>query len=377
VYRIRAIELLVDNIKPKTILLTAFEPSGDALGAMATAGLKEIDSNIRVVGLGGSLMESAGVELLEHTTKEAAMGVGALAEIKRIKRLVDVVDAWIKENNPDVVVAIDSPAANWPVCKVARKHGCSVLHLAGPKLWAWAPWRIKKMKRLSDHVMCLLPFEPEWFESRGMPATFIGHPAMKKNVVEEMQLPTGSPRIVLLPGSRKSEIQKNLPMQQEILRRIKIRFPHATAAIACRSEDVELVQLYSNDVHIVSDALPTVLEWANLALCVSGTVSLHVMNHATPMIGMYKVNAFSMLLAKMLLNTPHRLLPNIIAGTRIVPEFIPCLECASTIAEVAIKLLSNEESMHAIQSRLQKEAAIYAEHNPSKESAELILSFTQ
>jgi lipid-A-disaccharide synthase len=120
-----------------------------------------------------------------------------------------------------------------------------------------------------------------------------------------------------------------------------------------------------------------VLEWANLALCVSGTVSLHVMNHATPMIGMYKVNAFSMLLAKMLLNTPHRLLPNIIAGTQIVPEFIPCLECASTIAEVAIKLLSNEESMHAIQSRLQKEAAIYAEHNPSKESAELILSFTQ
>ena len=170
----------MDSGKTKLILMTAFEPSGDALGAMATRGLKDIDSDINVVGLGGSRMESMGVELLEHTTKEAAMGVGAIFEVRRIKQLVGLVEKWIGKNKPDVVVAVDSPAANWPVCKVARKHGCNVVHLAAPQLWAWAPWRIKKMKRLSDHVMCLLPFEPEWFESRGMPATFIGHPAMKK-----------------------------------------------------------------------------------------------------------------------------------------------------------------------------------------------------
>ena len=365
----------MDNSKPKTILLTAFEPSGDALGAMAAAGLKEIDPNIRVVGLGGSLMKSAGVELLEHTTKEAAMGVGAISEIKRIKRLVDFIGSWIKENKPDVVVAVDSPAANWPVCKVARKHGCNVVHLAAPQLWAWAPWRIKKMKRLSDHVMCLLPFEPEWFESRGMPATFIGHPAMKKNKIEEVQLPTGKPNIILLPGSRKSEIQKNLPMQQEILRRIKMEFPKTTAVIACRGEDVERVQAYSNDVQIISDALPAVLEWGDLALCVSGTVSLHVMNHETPMIGMYKVNALSMFCSKIVLNTPHRLLPNLIVGKRIVPEFIPCKYTPRAIADVAIELLADEEAMQAMQNRLKQEASVYSQHNPSKEAAEIILSF--
>jgi len=365
----------VDNSKPKTILLTAFEPSGDALGAMATAGLKAIDPTIRVVGLGGTLMKSAGVELLAHTTKEAAMGVGAISEIKRIKRLVDFIGAWIKENKPDVVVAVDSPAANWPVCKVARKHGCKVIHLAAPQLWAWAPWRIKKMKRLSDHVMCLLPFEPEWFESRGMPATFIGHPAMKKNEIEEVQLPTGKPKIILLPGSRKSEIQKNLPMQQEILRRIKMEFPETTAVIACRGEDVERVQACSSDVQIISDALPAVLEWGDLALCVSGTVSLHVMNHETPMIGMYKVNALSMLCSKIVLNTPHRLLPNLIVGKRIVPEFIPCKYTPRAIADVAIELLADEEAMKAMRNRLKQEASVYTEHNPSKEAAELILSF--
>ena len=134
-----------------------------------------------------------------------------------------MVGVWIKEHNPDVVVAVDSPAANWPVCKVARKFGRRVVHLAAPQLWAWAPWRIKKMKRLSDHVMCLLPFEPEWFEIRGMPATFIGHPAMVQHEISGNELPQGESNIVLLPGSRESEITKNLPMQQTILHRIRDR----------------------------------------------------------------------------------------------------------------------------------------------------------
>ena len=366
----------MESSKPKLILMTAFEPSGDALGAMAMRGLKEIEPDIRVVGLGGSLMESAGVELLEHTTKEASMGVGAISEVKRVKRLVDVVDAWIEKNKPDVVVAIDSPAANWPVCKRARKHGCSVVHLAGPQLWAWAPWRIKKMKRLSDHVMCLLPFEPDWFESRGMPATFIGHPALKKTEVPHIELQDGNPNIILLPGSRKSEIRKNLPMQQEVLKRICKEFPETKAVIACRGEDVERVEQFANGLQIVADELPSVLEWGTLALAVSGTVSLHVMNHTTPMIGMYKVNVVSMLLSKLVLNTPHRLLPNLIAGERVVPEFIPCGNIAGHIATVAIDLLHDATAMQTMRDRLQKEAAIYESHNPSKEAAEIILSFT-
>ncbi len=360
----------------KTILMTAFEPSGDALGAMATRGLKEIEPNTRVCGLGGSLMESAGVEILAHTTKEAAMGVGAISEIKRIKRLVDLVEKWIVENKPDVVVAVDSPAANWPVCKVARKYGCTVIHLAAPQLWAWAPWRIKKMKRLSDHVMCLLPFEPDWFESRGMPATFIGHPAMVEHPRKEIGLPMGEPNIVLLPGSRKSEIKKNLPMQLEILSRICTEHSGVEAVIACRGEDVQRVEPFANELQMVSDELQSVLEWADLALNVSGTVSLHVMNHATPMIGMYRVNQLSMLGSKIMLTTPYRLLPNLIAGKQIVPEFIPCGNIAGKIAELAIDLLDDEDALYEMRTQLQHEAAVYAKHNPSRESAEIILSFT-
>ena len=366
----------MDANTTKTILLTAFEPSGDALGAMAALGLKEIDASIRVVGLGGSQMESVGVELLAHTTNEAAMGVGAISEVRRIKRLVDMVESWIAKNKPDVVVAVDSPAANWSVCSVARKYGCRVIHLAAPQLWAWAPWRIKKMKRLSEHVMCLLPFEPEWFETRGMPATFIGHPAMKQHSLNEIELPSGSPNIVLLPGSRKREIAKNLPMQQAILSRICTQHPATEAVIACRGEDVERVKPFANNLQIVPNELPSVLEWADLALNVSGTVSLHVMNHGTPMIGMYKVNPLSMLGSKIMLTTPIRLLPNLIAGKHIVPEFIPCGNIAGKIAEVAIDLLDDEDAMKLMKRELLEEASVYADHNPSKEAAEIILSFT-
>lgn len=357
--------------------MTAFEPSGDALGAMAARGLKEIDSGITIVGLGGAQMESAGVELIERTTGDAAMGIGAISEIKRIKRLVDLVSAWIANHQPNVVVAIDSPAANWSICKAARKHGRTVVHLAAPQLWAWAPWRIKKMKRLSDHVMCLLPFEPEWFESRGMPATFIGHPAMAKQPTSDVQLPHGSPNIVLLPGSRKSEIVKNLPFQQDVLSRICTEHQGTEAVIACREEDRERVTQYSNGLQIVSGELPSVLEWAHLALCTSGTVSLDVMRHATPMIGMYKVNPISMLLSKIVLNTPFRLLPNLIAGKQIVPEFVPCGTITGKISEVAIALLDDEQALASMQSELQAEAEVYAEHNPSKEAAEIILQFSQ
>ena len=359
----------------KTILMTAFEPSGDALGAMAARGLQGIDPTIRIVGLGGSEMESAGVELLANTTGEAAMGLNALSEVVRIKKLVDMVKNWLQENKADVVVAVDSPAANWPVCKVARKENCNIVHLAAPQLWAWAPWRIRKMRRLTDHVMCLLPFEPEWFESRGVKATFIGHPAFVNHKMESIDLPDGSPNILLLPGSRASEIASNLPLQQRVLQEICLVHPTTEAVIACREEDVDRVKPKSNGLPIVGSQLASALQWADLALSVSGTVSLHIMRHETPMIGMYKVGLLSRIGASCLLNTPHRLLPNLIAGEQIVPEFIPCGNVPHHITQCALELLANPDAMEKQRDELRSLSEHYAPHDPSHEAAEIILSY--
>lgn len=151
--------------------------------------------------------------------------------------------------------------------------------------------------------------------------------------------------------------------------------PTTEAVIACRGEDVERVKPYANDLQIIADELPSVLEWGDLALTVSGTVSLHVMNSGTPMIGMYKVNPLSMLGSKIMLTTPHRLLPNLIAGKQIVPEFIPCGNISHHIANIAMELLSDEDAMQLMRTQLQGEAEVYEEHQPSKEAAEIILRF--
>lgn len=360
--------------KQTTILFTAFEPSGDALAASAARGLAAIDPTIRMFGLGGAGMEVSGVDMLAETTHEAAMGFGAVSEIMRIKCLVDLVDAWIEDNAPDVVVAVDSPAANFHVCKAARRHQCKVAHLAAPQLWGWAPWRIRKLRRLTDHVMCLLPFEPSWFEERGVKATFIGHPAMESHNLEEIDLPTGSPNIVMLPGSRASEIAANLPMQQNILHRICLEHQGAEAVIGCREEDVQRVEPFASGIQIVGGNLPSVLEWADLALTVSGTVSLHVMRHATPMIGMYRVGMLSRIGAACLLNTDHRLLPNLIADKSIVPEFVPCGNIVPQISEAALDLLDDETSMEQQREALRETSKVYEGYHPGDEAAGIILS---
>ena len=353
--------------------MTAFEPSGDALGAMAAKGVFARDDSVQIVGLGGKEMEEAGVELLAHTSDEAAMGLHALGEVMRVKRLVDKVKQWLGENDASLHVAVDSPAANFPVCKVARNHSMNVVHLAAPQMWAWAPWRIKKMRRLTDHIMCLLPFEPAWFKERGVDATFIGHPAMATSKAKPLQLKGDSPKVLLLPGSRSSEIKSNLPMQLRIVELLKKEFPTASACIACREEDVPRVQPLAGEVPVAGDKLHEALEWADVALTTSGTVSLHVMEHAVPMVGMYKVGLISRIGAKLLLNTPYRLLPNLIAGKEVVPEFIPCGDATRTIARSVIQLLRDPSALETQRRMLSDEASQYAAHHPSEEVAAIIL----
>ena len=340
---------------------------------MAARGIFARDDSVRIVGLGGKEMEAVGVELLAHTSDEAAMGLHALGEVMRVKRLVDQVKNWLSSHSASLLVAVDSPAANFPVCKVARSHSMNVVHLAAPQMWAWAPWRIKKMRGLTDHVMCLLPFEPAWFKERGVEATFIGHPAMATSEAKPLQLKGDSPKVLLLPGSRASEIKANLPMQLRIFNLLKNEFPSASACIACREEDVPRVQPLACDTPVAGDQLHEALEWADVALTTSGTVSLHVMQHAVPMVGMYKVGVVSRIGAKLLLNTPYRLLPNLIAGKEVVPEFIPCGDATHAIAKSVVQLLRDPRALETQRRILSEEASQYASHNPSEEATSIIL----
>ena len=283
-----------------TILFTAFEPSGDFLGAAVIAELRRRAPGVRIVAWGGPKMRAAGAEIIEETGHEAAMGLPGAKKIAEHLAMNKRIGAWVKANAPALHVPVDSPAANFPICEMTKASGAKVVHLAAPQVWAWAQHRVKKLRRLTDLVLCLLPFEEAWFQARGVPARFIGHPmfdggegaeadrhggtearrheggeqshasadqsrdregavssasgaasaedrsltvaALKDTEFARFGLPTresATPRLAFLPGSRPGEWRSNFPAMLDVWRHVASRWPGAAGAVAASSDAAE------------------------------------------------------------------------------------------------------------------------------------------
>lgn len=172
------------SVAQPVYLFTAFEPSGDVLAAPVIAELRRRQPEAKVWALGGPRMEAAGATLIDSTTDDAVMLGSALRHARLHMRRVTRLKAWLAEHPITALLPVDSPAANWSICKAVRKTqpAAKIVHLVAPQLWAWGPWRIRKLRRLTDHVLCVLPFEPAWFAERGVEATFVGHPLFDQHI---------------------------------------------------------------------------------------------------------------------------------------------------------------------------------------------------
>ncbi|MEE8508230.1 MAG: hypothetical protein V3T07_04135, partial [Myxococcota bacterium] len=201
---------------PASILFTAFEPSGDAHAAPVIRELRRRHPKLRIYAWGGKKMQEAGASIVERTAEDAVMGVAAATRVFAARRQVGRVKRWARGQRLLAHVAVDAPAVNFPICRVMRKAGARSIHLVAPQLWAWGRWRLGKLRRVTSMVLCLLPFEEEWFRRRRIPARFIGHPAMNRELDAEALreqmygLPQGAPRIAIFPGSRAQEVRANL-----------------------------------------------------------------------------------------------------------------------------------------------------------------------
>lgn len=368
------------------ILFTAFEPSGDAHAAPVIAALKAQAPDLRIFAWGGPKMEAAGAEMMGSTCDDGAMGLGIIGEIRNVHRTIKEIGRWAKGVPLIGYVPVDSPAANFPICKVMRKRGVRIIHLVGPQLWAWAPWRIKKLRRLTDMVLCLLPFEEAWFRERSVPATFIGHPIMARELDEEelakraSEYPHGAPKILLLPGSRSGEVSSNLSLLVKVFGELRNRNGRTEGVIVAANERVarqiqKKLSPMPTGLHLSDGHLDTAIHWADLALAVSGTVSLDLTRHATPMVGIYNVGVISWVLSKLVLRTPYRLLPNIVANDEIVPEFVPhlALRGSRRIREAAAHLLEDSRNLAQARAALNHVREMYADHDPATEAAQTIL----
>ena len=327
----------------RTVLITAFEPSGDALAASLVTSLRKRDAEMRFVGFGGPKMQHAGVELLENTTEHAVMLTGAMSQVMvhraRLKRLAE----HLRDHPVDALIPVDSAAANWSICKQVRSNcpSAKIIHLVLPQIWAWAGWRIHKLRRLTDHVMCILPFEPAWLEARGVRGTFVGHPLfghLTDGPADAAPMSTaidGPPRLAVLAGSRSSVIRANLPTMLDVVARLQSDHADLRTQIVSAGEtasslarDMLAQHAWPGETPSVVDQVDDALDTADVVLVNSGTATLNVAAHRKPMVVMYNVGRVQWcLLGWWLVRTRTFALPNVIAEAegsgRIVPEFVP------------------------------------------------------
>ncbi|MCH2136934.1 MAG: hypothetical protein MK101_10185 [Phycisphaerales bacterium] len=355
-----------DRQSSGAVLFTAFEPSGDALAAPVIEALVAARPDLKIYAWGGPAMEAAGATLVGETAEDGAMGLGAIAHARHVARTIKSIKQWMSTCRVVLHVPVDSPAANFPICKHSRAIGARIVHLAAPQLWAWGERRIKKLRRLTDHVLCLLPFEPQWFGERGVKGTFVGHPAVNRELdpaaLKEAaaSLAPGAPRILLLPGSRTQEIRRNLPLMLRVWDSLRERHGRAVAILVAATPQVashmRSLDLPSN-TRVLSGRLDEAIAWADVALACSGTVTLNLLRQCCPMVGVYKTSRLSCIGARFVLKTRDRLLPNIIAGERIVPERVPWCGGAEPLVKDLLHLLEDSRRLEAQRSALRSALA--------------------
>lgn len=343
------------------ILFTAFEPSGDHIASALIAELRRRDPDRPVYALGGPEMRGAGAELIEATTDKAVMLAGAAAQARQHWLRLGRLKRWLAENRGhriEALVPTDSPAANWSICSLIRKQqpDARIVHLVAPQLWAWAPWRVRKLRWLTDHVMCLLPFEPDWFAERGVSASFVGHPLYDRIAAEKSPpaagLPaTTGPKLALLPGSRRSEIKRNWPTMLGAYRRLHASHRGLSAVVAAsdkaRAHQIELMSpmgVLPRGMHMSIADADAVLNWADAALVVSGTATLHAAAHGTPMVVFYNLKPYEWhLVGRWFVTTRTLSLPNLIGESmglgRVVPELMPHFGDADALTRAIAPLL--------------------------------------
>jgi len=352
------------------IFLMAGEASGDALGAGLMRTLKDrLDEKVRFMGVGGDAMTAEGLDSLFPISDMAVMGIFEILPrapkmLRRVARTAET--AW--EAKADAVVSIDSKAFTLRVQKrLHKRRGASdadqrprLIHWVPPTVWAWRPGRAKVIAEYLDRLLCLYPFEPPYFEPHGLATSFVGHPAAAqptgdaKAFRSRFRLPAGAPVLGVMPGSRPGEIKRLLPVFEEVVRRLAGRYHGLRVVIPTVSIVEDLVREGTKDwrapVTLVTDAKYKYDAFAacQVALAASGTVTLELTLAGIPTVVAYKVNRFSAMIGRRLVDLDSVVITNKLMGRRVIPQFLQ-EECTPDRLTVAIERLFDDPRARAEQ----------------------------
>ncbi len=339
------------------IFISAAEPSGDAHCADLIIALKQSGRNIEFVGVGGDKMAAAGCELLERTVDKAAMTYKAFRYVFGFCKLILRLGRFLKKNKVDLVIVCDSPAFNFHIAKAAKKAGIKTMFYVAPQLWAWGSWRLKKLAKYCERLACILPFEQDWFGSRGLDVTFVGNPLLDDldtnltaNKKTYRDYKPNEAALALMPGSRAGEIEALWPAIQQIALGIKRKYPKisiAAVAVDEKGKDVlKSMQVLGFRCRYIIGSVTEAARSADLSIVASGSATLQVAACGCPMVIMYQSSRLLWhLFGRWLVKTKYLSLVNILAEEELVPEFMPYFSSLEPIIRTVEQLLEEKDQL--------------------------------
>ena len=381
------------------IFFSVGEPSGDQHAAALIEQLRRQSLDIRISGFGGPKMREQGCELLFALTEIAVMGFfRVLPKLRQFAALVRQADEFFERERPDAVVLIDIPGFNWWIARKAKARGIRVFYYLPPQLWAWAPWRVSKVRRFVDHVLSGLSFEVEWYRQRGIDCQFVGHPffdevanhPLDESILDQMKQ-RGGQQIALLPGSRDHEVHHNFPVMLQIARQLRVTHSDLNFHVACYNERQremcrELIttseidannSLLIESLDISLNRTSEIIEAADCCLMVSGSVSLELLSRRKPGVVLYHGTHWLMLLRRIFMTCRYVTLPNLMAGREIMPEFVFAGRGTSQVermTSILSRWLSQPIDLANKRNEMQELAADVAQPGGSARTATFILN---
>ena len=368
------------------ILISAGEASGDLYAGAVTRGIKQLNPEAEVFGMGGDCLREAGGEVLFDIKDHSLMGfVEVLKKLPDVWKLRNAFIDLMEKRKPDVLLTIDYPGFNMRLAKLAKERGINVVYFIAPQVWAWRPGRAADVAKVTDKIACIFPFEYDFYKSYGADIEFIGHPLVdtvkpslsRKEAEELAGKRTGHPLILLMPGSREMEIQRLLPVMLGAAKILKQKRPELDFAIpraATIAKDIleDSVRQAGLNIRLIEGHNYDVMSVADLAIVTSGTVTLEAAMCGLGCEILYKSSPVSFWIAKRVVKIPNIGLPNIVAGRQIEPELLQDDCTPDKIASTALELLEPERFAQ-LQRDLMEVKDKLGEPGAVKRVAELVL----
>ena len=372
----------------KNLLIIAGETSGDLHGASLIRELKKIDKELSITGIGGNKMKAEGMELLFHISQMSFLGlIEIIKHIPYVKKVQVELIKEVKKRNIQTAVLIDYPGFNLSIAQKLKKLGVSIIYFISPQVWAWGAGRIKKIKRLIDKMLVILPFEEKLFRKNNINAEFIGHPLLeqienykflqREELFDKLKLDKTKEILLLLPGSRLQEVIKIFPDTIYAADKLAKEF-NLQIIIAC-SEDID-VKIFSSltnlsGFRVIKGLTYDLYKQSKFGIIKSGTSTLEAGLFELPMLIVYSTHPLTFYIGRKVVKIDRIGLVNIVAEDMIVPELLQKDANPGKIYETARLILTDKVKYETIKNKLSSLKNKLGSVGASKRAAEIIFSY--